>query len=525
MYKVMIVDDEMLVRIGIRSLLDWKEMGFEIVAEAGNGELAYEKYLALKPEVVITDIKMPKKDGMWLTDRIKENDAEAEIVFLTCYDDFEYARKALQKKVSSYVLKAEMEEEELRQIMTDVKKRLDSRAYMMGERNKEEKPGLRSGEEHLLAYVLDTRKTLTEVQEEFETYQIVWKEKKFVFLQFDFNASLKEELHDKEKIAHIISACKELILNKWNNKESRCFSKQFGKSITCLLIADELTEFHLKKDLDYIKESIWQYFNISLKSLSSEITDSMEHMRSEVEWIFNASDALFYVPKGEHRQKGQLLCNHQEHMKLNVEDYIREFSQGLEENNKERYMEVCEKFRTEISNLEMNSFQVKFDTARIITNIMNRFEYCMENQKQKMTYQKDIMDVEDMNEMISMLQQFGEAMLKLIANMKMDNADILIEKAITYIQNNYTNKITLDDVAKYIGISKYYLSFLFKKEKDINFTTFINKLRIEKAKELLMQPQMTINQVYSETGFNDQQYFSKTFKKYVGMTVTEFRTR
>ena len=107
----------------------------------------------------------------------------------------------------------------------------------------------------------------------------------------------------------------------------------------------------------------------------------------------------------------------------------------------------------------------------------------------------------------------------------MDNADILIEKAIGYIKDNYMDKISLDDVAGYIGISKYYLSFLFKKEKDINFSTYINKLRIEKAKELLKQPQMTINQVYNEVGFNDQQYFSKTFKKYVGMTVTEFRTK
>jgi len=521
----MIVDDEMLVRIGVRSLLDWGERGFEIIAEAANGEMAYEKYLALKPDVVITDIKMPKKDGLWLTDKIKEKDPDTEIVFLTCYDDFEYARAALHKKVSSYVLKAEMEEEELGQIVDDIKVRLDKNNHSSRKIDNAQNTDIRSKEEHLLAYVLDTRKTIDEVKDEFDKHHVFWKDKKYVFLQFDFNACLKDRSYDKEKIASIIAACKELILNKLNSQEARCIGKQFGKSITCLLFSGDLTEFRLKKDLEYIRESVLQYFNIKYKSLNSNITESLEEIREEVVWIFEAANALFYIPQGEHRTKEQLSCAVKNEKKWDIQEYTREFCQCIEENSEEMVEKFCQKFQDTIQSMQMRSFDVKFNTAQLITNIMDRFQYCMDDSRQNMTYQEDIMDIEDMEELTYALKEFGETMIQIISEMRMDNADILIEKAIGYIKDNYMDKISLDDVAGYIGISKYYLSFLFKKDKDINFSTYINKLRIEKAKELLKQPQMTINQVYNEVGFNDQQYFSKTFKKYVGMTVTEFRTK
>lgn len=527
MYKVMIVDDEMLVRIGIRSLLDWGERGFEIVAEAGNGEVAYEKYLALKPDVVITDIKMPKKDGLWLTDKIKEIDPKTEIVFLTCYDDFEYARAALQKKVSSYILKAEMEEEELEQILDSIKKKLDSTNHSSSkESGNASHLDMRSKEEQLLAYVLDIRKTMEEVKDEFDTYHVPWENKKYVFLQFDFNASLKEQIYDKEKIANIIAACKELILNKLNTQEAKCIGKQFGKSITCLLFSKELTEFHLKGDLEYIKDSILQYFNIKCKSLNSNVAESLEDIRNEVAWIFEASNALFYIRQGEHRTKEQLSCSVKEKKKFDLQEYTRELCNCIEENRPEILEKLCLKLQKDMSGIPMNSFDAKFNTAQLITNVMNRFEYCMNDDgRQNMTYQKDIMDIEDMGELMNALKEFGEIMLRLITEMKLDNAELLIERAIGYIKDNYKDKISLEDVAGHIGISKYYLSYLFNKDKDINFSTYINKIRIEKAKELLKQPQMTINQVYNEVGFNDQQYFSKIFKKYVGMTVTEYRSK
>ena len=528
MYRVLIVDDEMLVRIGIRSLIKWSEKGFEIVGEAANGEVAYEKYLALKPDVVITDIKMPKKDGLWLTDKIKENNPDAEIIFLTCYDDFEYARAALHKKVSSYILKAEMEEEELSDIMEQIKVRLDRRQQTKNLEDPEQQD-TRKQEEHLLAYILDTRKNLEEVKQEFEDYHIEWKDKKYLLVQFDFNACLKDKDYDKTMIANIIAACKEVIINKFTSDNMRCMGKQFGKSITCLLIATELTVLHLKKDMEYIVQSIKQYFNIKVKSASSEIADSIEQIRSEVPWIYEASNLLFYEASGTHlEKKTQISAEEQSqktHAKIDTQNYARQMCEHIEEGDEEGLMESMEELRGEILHNAGNSFDVKFNVAQLISEVEERFKGYLAGDIQEKNFQQDIMYAADLDELMEIMQKFCSSLLSLLPAIKFDNSDLLVEKATRYIEENYKLKITLDDVARYIGISKYYLSVLFKKERNINFSTYINVIRIEKAKELLRQPQMTINQVYSEVGFNDQQYFSKTFKKYVGMTVTEFRAK
>ncbi len=523
MYKVMIVDDEILVRIGIRTILDWNARGFKIVAEAGNGEAAYEKYLALRPEVIITDIKMPKKDGFWLTDKIKADNPKAEIIFLTCYDDFEYARTALYKKVSSYVLKAEMEEDELGSIMDAIKLRLDS-MRTKEEESKQQEDSSRK-EDYLLALVLDTRKPIDVIKVEFEKNQIDWEIQKFCFVQFDFKASLKDHEYAMEKSVSIITACKEIILNKFSNAHVICLGKQFGKSITCLLIGVKITEMQVNKELSYIKDSIKQYFNVNVKSASSDIVDSIENIRNEVNWIYESADLLFYVEPGGHLTKDRVSEKGEENARLAMQDIAKEMCTYIEEGMQAKLDNLMEHVKKVMQMEKSSSFDTKFMIAQLITEILKRFEGYSETIQQNLTIQQDIMNADDIEELMTIVKDFAIEMISLISGLKLDNSDFLIEKAIHYIEENYKDKLTLEDVAGYVGISKYYFSYLFKKVKDINFSAYINILRMEKAKELLKQPQMTINQVYSEVGFNDQQYFSKIFKKYVGMTVTEYRTK
>lgn len=125
MYKVIIVDDEVLVRVGLKTTIDWEANGFIIVAEASNGEQGYEQYKKFSPDVIITDIKMPKKDGLWLIEKIRKENSHAKILVLTCYDDFDYARKALKFGVDEYILKSEVEDEELISVMKSIKKKID----------------------------------------------------------------------------------------------------------------------------------------------------------------------------------------------------------------------------------------------------------------------------------------------------------------------------------------------------------------------------------------------------------------
>ncbi|MDD3173768.1 MAG: response regulator [Herbinix sp.] len=523
MYKVMIVDDEMLVRIGVKSLIDWQELGFEIIAEASNGQSAFEKYVALSPDLVITDIKMPKQDGLWLTKKIKEYNPNTEIIFLTCYDDFSYAKEAIKLKVSDYILKAEMEEEELKQILLEKKKKLDA-SVGQEVNNQNNKLLMKKQQEYLLGLLLSSNRSLELIYEEFIKVNVEWNTKRYCFIQFDFRTSLNNDKNSDYQIANIIAACLELIMNKFQDEDVEVFSKQFGKSITCFLMAQNLNEIKLQRCIDYLQSSIKQYFNIGFKSANSPITDTIEETRQYLDWIFAASDYLFYLSNGEHLTK-DTMWKEDDSQFIYDTLMVKEFCKYIEEADWEAINKKIDEVQKILDKHRGNSLEVKLELSHMINDIFKRFDICFQEDNDVFTFQKKVINAEELKEVIEIIKEFVKNLIVENSSSRADNTELLIKKAVQYINDNFDKKISLEDIAGYVGISKYYFSVLFKKEKNITFSSYLNSVRIDKAKQLLKNPRITINDVVYEVGFNDSQYFSKTFKKYVGMTVTEYRSK
>lgn len=523
MYKIMIVDDEMLVRIGVKALINWEELGFEIVAEAGNGQSAFEKYVAFKPEIVITDIKMPKQDGLWLAQKIKEYNPNTEIIFLTCYDDFSYAKKAIKLRVSDYILKAEMEEEELKKILIEKKKKLDSYLGRVGD-IQNDKQILRKQQEYLLGLLLSSNRSIDIVHDEFSKAWIEWNTMNYCFIQFDFQSVLKADKNSDYQTSNIIAASLELIITKFQEENIRIFTKQFGKSVTCFLMADNLNEIRIKKCIEYLRSTTKQYLNIGFKSANSPITDTIEEARTHLEWIYKASDYLFYLQEGEHLTRDNMLKPSESSFRYDLA-LVKEICQYVEEGNGEYIHKKIDEIESILDQLRSNSLEVKLELSHMINDIFKRFDSCFQEDQDIFAFQKKIMNAEELKEVMEVIRAFIDNVMNENFNNRLDNAEFLIKKAIQFINDNYNKKISLEDIASYVGISKYYFSVLFKKDQGITFSSYLNTVRIEKAKQLLKNPQTTINDIVYEVGFNDPQYFSKTFKKYIGMTVTEYRSK
>ncbi len=523
MYKIMIVDDEMLVRIGVKSLINWQELGFEIVAEAGNGQAAFEKYVALKPDIVITDIKMPKQDGLWLSKKIKEYNPNTEIIFLTCYDDFSYAKEAIRLRVSDYILKAEMEEEELKKILLEKKKKLDASTGQVSD-SPSGSHMKKSQQEYLLGLLLSSNRSDELVKAEFDKANVPWNSGKYCFVQFDFRVSLTNDKNSEDQISNIITACLELIINKFEDEEIEIFTKQFGKSVTCFLMSHNLNEIKIQRCLEYLKSSIKQYFNIGFKSANSPITDTIEETREYLDWIYAASDYLFYLSEGEHLTREIMNKPVDGHFIYDM-NMVKELCHFIEEADSGAIYKKIDELEGTLEEQKGNSLEVKLELSHMISDIFKRFDVGFQEDNDIFLFQKKVINAEELQEVIEIIKAFVKNLLEENNIGREDNTDLLIKKAVQYIEDNYKEKISLDEIAGYVGISKYYFSVLFKKEKEITFSSYLNSVRIDKAKQLLKNPQATINDVAFEVGFNDPQYFSKTFKKYVGMTVTDYRSK
>ena len=131
-YKVLIVEDEVLVRGGLKSVIGWEKLGMEIIGDAANGKQALEIYEADKPDIILTDIKMPVMDGLELIARIREKDEKTKIVILTCYEEFEYLQEAMRMGVSDYISKLRMKPAEIEAAMEKLKRELDENEEQKG---------------------------------------------------------------------------------------------------------------------------------------------------------------------------------------------------------------------------------------------------------------------------------------------------------------------------------------------------------------------------------------------------------
>ena len=123
--KILIVEDEVLVRCGLRSMVNWEKLGLDVIGDASNGKEALEIYEKEKPDIVMTDIKMPVMDGLELIEKIREQDQSTRIVLLTCYEEFSYLMRAMKLGVSDYILKLKMKPDEIEKAMEKVCKELE----------------------------------------------------------------------------------------------------------------------------------------------------------------------------------------------------------------------------------------------------------------------------------------------------------------------------------------------------------------------------------------------------------------
>ncbi|MFD0694508.1 response regulator [Paenibacillus sp. GCM10027628] len=131
--KVLIVDDELIVRKGLRATIPWERYDMEVVADAANGLKGWEAFVAHQPDVVITDIVMPKLTGLELAQKVKEAAPQTHVLLLSCHEDFAYAKQGIKLGASGYVLKTDMDEEEMETYLRQFQEQIHKRQSTQGE--------------------------------------------------------------------------------------------------------------------------------------------------------------------------------------------------------------------------------------------------------------------------------------------------------------------------------------------------------------------------------------------------------
>lgn len=528
----MVVDDEYLIRIGIKSTIQWEENGFVIVGDASNGEEALKMYQELIPDIVITDIKMPKMDGLELTKALKLLTPEVKIVILSSHNDFQFVKEALTLGASDYILKATMEPSEILKTLIEIKKQIEFK-------NQE-------------------TKQLELLKDELEHHKKLVKDKTFYeYLKgtLDCEESHVEQLKGvgiQFPFSNYVIVCGRIDDFEMNYRKVDPLTKRLLRDSMINIFRSKMNE-HYKGAVEELSEGVFvavlsvngakhaceeagvlyseavqeaakAYTRVTIScsiskgiyefsKIVEEVNQTMSLLKYKVFIGRNCRITLKQMANKPRENQNAISCE---------EDKIRYFLLSGQEDQVENIIqEIFQNIQIDTSAFELLHY-ICTQFVSLLNKISIEVGFSRERDKNYFSVEEPLC----LESVVEIKQWFQNQFKLLSQSIGVNNCNCgsgLIREAIKYIRNEYMNNLSLGDVAEHVNISRIYFSQLFKQETGEKYIDFLNKVRIEKSKEYLSFHDLKTYEVAEKVGFQDSGYFARMFKKVVGKTPSEFQ--
>jgi len=518
MYTVMIVEDEVFVSLGLKNMIRWSDMGMTVIGEARNGKEGLEMYEQMKPDLILTDIKMPVMNGIDMITQIREKDATTKIVVLSCHEDYELVRQAFKQGISDYILKVKMMPDDIERIIRKIYDELQSESAKKGNcAFGDNWMALRNEQlDKCKAYIIS--QSISE--EEFRTFagelQIPEEGLAIGIMEIHSNAE-RQNAEEKRKLAL------ELI-QKLLSEEKRGFIFRENEHRYLLLFSFpgtcNVNEYERPVDelLQRISDIIRTYLNGNSVFGISSFADAYhqlgrlytEALETEKAAIL-LGEAVTYYGREDCTQKYKNLLTAFEE-RITQADWLTDvcrrkilkecsFQKDIVNNDIETMKEV---FRRWIHRISFDNAVQKGETLLLAVEVSKQMRYAV-----------------SLPELIRTFEQY----MSMLSDVKESNlVSAEVARAVNLVKERfYEEDFGLAEVADYVGMNKQYFSSLFKKEVGQGFSDYLNSVRINKACELLRNTDLKSYEISEVIGFQDESYFSRVFKKVIGVRPNEYR--
>lgn len=536
--KVFLVEDEMVIRRGIKNSIDWEKEGYIFCGEASDGELAYPMIIKEKPDILITDIRMPFMDGLELCKLVKKELPNIKILILSGYDEFDYAKEAIRLGVTEYLLKPISSGkllEALNGVSESIRREKEDkdlvRKYMeeMRENTEHEK-------QKFFEQMIAGNLSMADALETGKKYEMNLSAGMYNLLLFRF--TLGEE---NRKSGELLGEA-EYAIEKLTERLEYVFEFQRGvEGWAFLLMADNEEQMservkELSKDLEEIMKNystiayfggigqpvarlkeLEESFREAERALAARFTMELNRIISveDIRMAQNVDtlDDIEITSFGEIEKTRTML---EKFLNNGAEDEIDEFvdvyiNELPEENLKSVLMRQY---------IIMDAYIVMMSFCEKIEGIEGEMQAQSEELKNSM---KTIQTLEEIKNYIRMLLKKIIGVRDTISGRRYSD---IIEIAKDQIRKTYmSDEISLNTIAAEVGMSPSYFSSIFSKEMGKTFVEYLTEIRMDRAKELLMCSSMKTSEIGYEVGYKDPHYFSYIFKKTQNCTPKEFRAR
>lgn len=529
MIKLLIVDDEPLVQIGIKSMLHWQDLGIEVCGTAMNGEVAFQMIEELSPDIVITDIKMPILNGLDLVKKSRDTFGSIPLfIVLTSYEEFSLIRQAISYQAIDYLVKLELDAAGLESAIRRALERLEelraSEAYRQA-----------GGNTLLQSYDYKDKffmRLLHNLFDNSEQFHIQAKDLKLDFSDRCYLA-VHGEIHsdtaaamDATRQSNLYSSSLQMI-QEILNKHLPCHVLSLDKSHFAVIFHassdSDLSLSNIQKALDNACTMVHNYFNVWLTLGIGNIADEALKISvsyQEARQAFNLSNREMPCTPFSSVNKDSF------RNAFNIAVFKGALTQAFEEFD----TDVLYKTLSEITELFAANPQRHIQAVDASCNILYLALSLLPNGEESLqeifsSYPngyRSIYKMETVLEVTNWLNTLRDGLCELLKSKRKTYKDHVISNVQKYINAHIEDKLSLNDVAAVFGLSPNYLSALFKKNCSIGFSEYITQRKISRAKTMLLEQNMKIYEAADRLGFESAFYFSKVFKKVEGISPREY---
>lgn len=529
MYKVLIVDDEMLARVGIMSLIKWEENEFAVVGQADNGRTALEMTVKHGPDIIITDIRMPVMDGIELIEAVKKKNMDCEFIVISSHDDFDYVKKAMKLGVEDYILKLEMETGALLEVLETVKAKIKKRRSEKWD--KDNIQAYRNFSEPLVREKFIKKLLFEGVEDEIEFrntmsfIELELYEKGIASIGVLVERGNYGDRNEEDDFV-MNATVHNTLTNALDNFKGVCLCQINPMEYNILVsgMNDYLKE--TQDIIDRLKRELHKYLNVGIIASVSKKHNGYDQIHLAYSEVKEIQNTAYSYPVGSVVYYGRTEDSKVDEVMEEVQACLKSLESGFAE-GLDKEIEVA--FDTLILLLK----ESRGLSAEQLRSICSTCIYLIKSHRE--TTHVDIKDVfgEDrpyrtiermmlLDDYIGWFETVKSNVMKKLA----DNSDVTVQivRAKRYMAKNYMDEgISLEVVASHLNLSSNYFSTLFKSETGTNYSDYIISLRINEAKRLLKATDDKVNTIAMKVGYSNIHYFSRIFKKVVGVSPNQYR--
>ncbi|WP_160687436.1 response regulator [Clostridium sp. C2-6-12] len=532
LYRIMVVDDEEEIRLGIIRKIDWESNGFEVVGDAENGKEALEKAEKLQPDVIMTDIKMPFMDGLELGKRLAESMPSTKIIVFSGCDDFEYAHQAIKINVIEYVLKP-INSIELIEVLKRLKEQLD--------REYDEKRNLQTLYKHyveslpvireqFLVGAIEGRISESQWEEQAEKLDIDFKERylSVALIHADGTLTSEDNVLSIQKETALISISIKKIVDENMNKYCKFISFPYSDMVVVIGNFEEKEDIlAFIKGINEICKVYERIMGFTISAGVGSVCDNPLNIRFSYRSAQSALDYSFILGTGKAIYIDDVEPDNSIQLQFDEQEE-RSMLNAIKISAEEEITEIINKLLKKIEDqlLPFNKYRIYL--MEIMTAILKLVQ----------AYNLDIDEIfgenfngysylETFDSIHDAKEWFIQKAVKVnsfIKKERINSSMLLVEKAKQYIKENYSNPdISVETLCSEIHVSPTYFSTIFKRETEMNFVNFLTSVRLEEAVKLLNTTDDKTYVIAEKVGYPEANYFSYVFKKQYGVSPSKYR--